>query len=238
MGRRRVTETIPETVSRLRKARETIKRARRELGQVHARITSHEYLEGLSSRIFERNKLGLFPKAQGHIIESDLRSVALALGRARSRRSREFFLQMLEGERDALRELAKLGRALGVDPRSLTAEDPLPGAFAYSAFVAWLASQGSPAEFAGAFLVNLPTWGENCAAMREALRDAYGISLEALAFFDLFARPAPAFEAAGLEVLAEELGKGGNPALVIRAARLLQAYELLFWDSLAAASKG
>ncbi len=204
---------------------------------MHARITSHEYLEGLRSGSFEREKLGLFPKAQGHIIESDLRSVALALGRARSRRSREFLLQMLEGERDALRELAELARALGVGPGSLTAEDPLPGAFAYSAFVAWLASQGSLAEFVGAFLVNLPTWGENCAAMREALRNAYGISPKALAFFDLFARPAPAFEAKGLEVLAEELGNRGSSALVFRAARLLQAYELLFWDSLLSASK-
>lgn len=115
---------------------------------------------------------------------------------------------------------------------------PLPGAFAYSAYVTWLALFGSPAEFAGAFLVNLEAWGENCGRMSRALREGYGLTREQVAFFDLFADPPSDFEARGLAVVAEGLGQGVAPGLIHRAARLLQGYELLCWDTLQTASEG
>ena len=54
-----------------------------------------------------------------------------------------------------------------------------------------------------------------------------------MAFFDFFASPAEDFEARALQVLGEGLAAGDSPVLARRATRLLQAYELSFWDALA-----
>jgi hypothetical protein len=52
-------------------------------------------------------------------------------------------------------------------------------------------------------------------------------------FFDFFAEPAPRFEERALVVADEGLAAGDSPTRARRAARLLQAYELMFWDALA-----
>jgi len=118
----------------------------------------------------------------------------------------------------------------------LRAHEPMPGCQAYPAYVAWLAAYGSAADFAAAFLVNLPAWGSSCARMSAALKGKYGLSPEAVAFFDLFAAPAPEFEADSLRVIQAGLDRGVDLRGVARAARLIQAYELMFWDTLYEAS--
>lgn len=112
--------------------------------------------------------------------------------------------------------------------------EPHPGAQAYPAFVAWLALNGSRADVVLAFLANLAIWGGNYAKVAAALREAYGASDDAVAFFDFFASPPADFEPRALEVLDEGLAAGDSPLLARRASRLLQAYELSFWEALVA----
>jgi hypothetical protein len=217
-------------------ARELVEEARRGIAPVEERIRQHPYLQALEGRRVARSALAIFAGQQRHIIESDLRSVALIVARSASQGTRDFFLGMLQGERAALEALAVFGKAVGVsgaDP----AVEPLPGAFAYSAYVAWLALFASPAEFAGAFLVNLEAWGANCARMSRALRQGYGLSAEDVAFFDLFAAAPPGFEDRGLGVVDEGLAGGVEPARIRRAARLLQGFELLYWDTMLQATQ-
>jgi hypothetical protein len=179
----------------------------------------------------------MFAGQQGYIIDSDLRSVALMVARAATPATREYFLGMLQGERAALAVLPDLAAAAGLAPGQHLAAEPLPGAFAYSAYVAWLAQYGAPAEFAGAFLVNLEAWGANCGRMSRALRSQYGCTAKDTAFLDLFAAPSSDFEERGLAVLEEGLSCGVAPAAIRRAARLLQGYELLFWDTMLEAAQ-
>jgi hypothetical protein len=136
-----------------------------------------------------------------------------------------------------LKALAAFGKAVGVSSAD-PAADPIPGALAYSAYVAWLALYGSAAEFAGAFLVNLEAWGANCGRLSQALQDRYGLTKQDVAFFDLFATPPPGFEDRGLAVVDEGLAGGVDPAGIRRAARLLQGYELLYWDTMLQATQG
>jgi len=220
------------------RARDLIQEARRDIAPVDARIRQHPYLGALEARKVDRGKLAIFAGQQRHIIESDLRSVALIVARLASQATRDFFLGMLQGERAALEALEAFGRAVGLPGEKLAAADPLPGAFAYSAYVAWLALYGTAAEFAGAFLVNLEAWGANCGRMSRALRDGYGLSKHDVAFFDLFATPPPGFEDQALAVVDEGLAGGADPAGIRRAARLLQGYELLYWDTMAQATQG
>jgi len=99
---------------------------------------------------------------------------------------------------------------------------------AYTAFVAWLALGGSRADLALAFLANLDAWGRNCGRLAELLDGRCDTS-----FFDSFAEPPPGFEEQALAVADQGLESGDSPEGARRAARLLEAHELLFWDTLA-----
>jgi hypothetical protein len=99
--------------------------------------------------------------------------------------------------------------------------------------MAWLGSRATPAEVAAAFLVNFQAWGENCGRLSRALTERYGLSRDQVRFLDQFAQPLEGFEADALAVIQDGLDRGAHPRLVRRAARLLQAYELLYWDTLA-----
>ncbi len=217
-------------------ARAIVEEARRDTRSVEVRLKDHPYLKALEARQIPKDRLRIFAGQQHHIIESDLRSVALAAARAGSPRTREFLLGMLQGERAAAEALGALARGLAMALETMAAEEPLAGAFAYSAFVAWLACYASEAEFAGAFLINLPAWGANCAAMSRLLKANYGLAAPDVAFFDLFATPSEAFERGALAVISEGLDRGVKPRQIQRAARLLQDYELLYWDTLCQAS--
>ena len=119
----------------------------------------------------------------------------------------------------------------------LQAYEPTPEAQAYAHYVAWLAHYASPAEMAVALAVNFPAWGANCGRVGAALRDKYGLSVEATAFFDLFSGPAAnEFEEEVRRVVEEGLRQGVGEPQMKRAARLLQSYELMFWNGVYRAS--
>jgi hypothetical protein len=96
-----------------------------------------------------------------------------------------------------------------------------------------LALNGSVGAVTLAFLANLAAWGTNCARVAAALRDAYGADDAAVAFFEFFAAAPPGFREDTLAVAQTSLDAGDDPTEIRRAARLLQAYELQFWDALA-----
>lgn len=209
-----------------------LRRLCEELKPVEAKILGHPFLGALERGEVPRAGLQEFARQQYHIIASDFRSVALAVARSPAGAAQDFFRHGLQVEEAAFEALKAFGSALGLPEEELRAADPLPGAFGYSAYVTWLACYGSAAEFAAAFLVNLPAWGANCGRVSRALTSRYGLGKEAVAFFDLFAAPAPGFEEVATAVIAEGLAQGVEPGLIRRAAHLLQGYELLYWDTL------
>jgi len=220
------------------RAQQLLEDTRKAIVSTEERIRRHPYLEALEAQGVKKGKLALFAGQQCHIIESDLRSVALIVSRAEPQRARDFLGGMLQGERAALTALGHFGQALGLSWEQLQAAEPLPGAFAYSAYVTWLATYGTAAEFVGAFLVNLTAWGENCGRISRALQAGYGLSGQDVAFFDQFAGAPPGFEEQGLAVVEEGLQQGADPVRIRRAARLLQGFELLYWDTMWEAAKG
>jgi hypothetical protein len=179
-----------------------------------------------------RSGLHVFAVQQERIIASDLRSVAFLVHRYAGTPSGTFFLNSLKTEAQALECLRVFRRALEREPGSPPSNEVLPEAQAYTHFVAWLALYGSDAEFAAAFLVNLPAWGKNCGRLANALRSRYGLTEEEIAFFTLFAGDAPGFEEAALAIIQSGLDRGVSPGSVGEAARLLQKYELMYWDAL------
>jgi thiaminase len=204
----------------------------RELRPVEERLLSHPYIEALAAGRVPREQLRLIAGEQYAIIASDLRSVAHLVGRFGGTADLQFFLDVLAGERAAWEGLRVFARALGLDEADLQTYEPLPGAHAYTCYMAWLALYGSAAEVAAAYLVNFPAWGRNCGRLSQILKDRYGLAEADVVFFDGFAAPAPEFERSAREVIRRGLEAGIDERAIRRAARLLQGYELLYWDTL------
>jgi hypothetical protein len=204
-----------------------------ELVETADAIRCHHFLERLRAREVPLERLRALAGEQHTIVSSDRRSFAQLAARFPSGPAGEFFLGMAESEGRALDKLRGLADWLSLTDDDLRAYEPRPGAQAYPAFVAWLALNGSRSDVVLAFLANLAAWGENCGRVATALREAYEAGDDAVAFFDFFANPPEDFESRALAVLDEGLAAGDSPVLARRATRLLQAYELSFWDALA-----
>jgi len=212
-----------------------VEQIRSDLTPLEEKVLDHNYLKALEEGRLQRDQLKVFVGQQHHIISSDLRSIALILARQGMLPSRRFLMIVLQGEAAALDALHAFAGTLGLGVSDLEVLEPLPAAHAYCAFVAWLALYGSDAELAGAFLINFPAWGANCGRMRKALREKYDVAPSALVFFDLFSNM-PSFEQEALGIIQDALDRGLPARLVHRAARMLQSYELMFWDAMASAA--
>jgi pyrroloquinoline quinone (PQQ) biosynthesis protein C len=213
-------------------AKPLLEKIQKDLQAVTEQLLRHPYEQALEEGKISREKLCLFAGEQYSIIASDLKSVAYLVSRFGSAPSRDFFLGILHGERAAWDALLIFADALGLSEAKLREHEPLAGAHAYTCYMAWLALYASDAEVAAAYLVNFPAWGENCGRLSRILKERFGLGEKEVAFFDLFATPPATFEANALKVIQQGLDGGTEPRLIQRAARLLQAYELMYWDTL------
>jgi hypothetical protein len=161
-----------------------------------------------------------------------LRSFEVLSERFTAEPAHGYLAGMAIGERAALQALDAFATAVGLPGPVRESYEPRPGCQVYPSYVARLARDGTPAEVAGAFVVNLDAWGSCCARMADALPRTYQFASEDCAFFTHFAGPTTELERISLEVIDAGLAEGVDPARIGRAARLLQAYELLFWESL------
>jgi TENA/THI-4/PQQC family len=213
-------------------AQELIDAIRTELRPLHYKIIGHRYLGALDNGSLPREALRTFAIQQYHIIASDLRSIALLLARHGHLPSRPYLLNILQGENNAFEALIKFAQAIGINDEALRGSEPIPAAFAYSAFLAWLAMYGSDAEMASALSLNFAAWGTNCGRMSVALKSKYSLKPDAVIFFDLFANLPPAGDPAAA-VIQDGLDRGVSAAAIARAPRMLQGYELMYWDGMA-----
>ncbi len=96
---------------------------------------------------------------QWYIVNHDLRSLAIALGRTRNVAELEFMKMLLDGDYNALHELMKLMRELGIEIKDPLMLEVIPEAVQYTHYLAWLANYATVQEFALAIIVNMPVWG-------------------------------------------------------------------------------
>jgi thiaminase len=214
-------------------AAELLGETKDQLADVEEAIRAHPFLDLLAAGEVPRERLQALAGEQRLIVSSDRRSFACLAARFPEPPAGDFFLSMAEGEGEALRRLATFAAFAGLDEARLAAHEPDPAAQSYPAFVAWLGLNGSRSDVVLAFLANLAAWGENCGRVAETLRSSYEASPDEVAFFEFFASPPPDFEQRALKVLAAGLDGGDSPTHARRATRLLQAYELRFWDAMA-----
>ena len=210
---------------------EVINNIRLELRPVEDQIRNHPIFQLLGERKVDLPTLRVFPGHQYHIINSDLRSIAMMIHRFSEPSAQTFFVQVLQGEIEAFTNLSPLAQKLGMTEEDLKGYPLMPEAFAYSTYMGWLSMYGSAAEIVAGFQVNFAAWGENCGRMSQSLKDHYGFAQEDTVFLDAFAH-FPSFEAVALPIVQDGLNNGVAPEQILRAASLFQGYEKMFWDAM------
>ncbi len=217
------------------RAGELLRDVHSALEATEAKIRRHPYLAAVKAGSVSLEALRAIPGHQYHMWQSDLRSAAHLVARFGTRPYGSFFFGDLDAEVAARGGITAMAAKLGMSEADLQSYEPSPQGFAYAAYFAWLALYGSAAEVACGLTVNLSAWGHNCAEVSKALRANYGFSAEETAFLDGFAA-LPSFDEIATEIIADDLARGVAPAEIMRAARLIQAYEAMFWDAMASAA--
>jgi thiaminase len=207
-----------------------LERIRRELAPSEG---ENRFVPLVESGRLPRERLAALAGEEYTIIRSDRRSFLVLAARFPEPPAVDFFTGLAQGETLALSHLISFAEALGLDEGDLRAYEPQAGCQAYAAFVAWLALNGARGDVALALIANFAAWGSYCAATARALRSHYGLDDKASGFFDFFATPVPEIEEQALAVAEASVDADEPPQDARRFARLIQAYELMFWNTLA-----
>ncbi len=193
----------------------------------------NRFVDLLAAGRVPRERLAWLVAEERQIVASDRRSFTVVAARFPDPPVGDLYRGLAGGESLALDLLGRLAVALGADPTA-RAYQPRPLAQAYCHYVAWCALNATRSELTLAMLANLGYWGSYCAATAHALRAKYGMAEDDVSFFTFFAQPPPGFQEQALAVIQTGLDLGEDPDAALRAGRLMQAYELSFWDTLAA----
>lgn len=181
-----------------------------------------------------REVFGTIAAEELRIVRSDWRSFLTLAARAEEPHAREYFSALAQGEQLALARLDALAEAAGLSAEDLANYQPRPGCQAYPSYLAWLAINGEAADVVVAITANFAAWGSYCATIARAMREHYGFADEACGFFDLFASPAPELEELAVAAVQAGIDSGRLTERIAREyGRLFQAYELMFWNTLA-----
>ncbi|MBB4908681.1 thiaminase II/PqqC family protein [Actinophytocola algeriensis] len=182
----------------------------------------------------DRSVFATIAGEESHIVRSDWRSLHLLASRSTEHTAREFAAGLAQGEALALAKLPALAAAGGMDEETLRAYEPMAGCQAYPAYFAWLALNGEPADVIVGIVANFAAWGDYCGRIATAMREKYGLDDDACAFFDFFAAPVPEVVDQALAAVQAGMDAGrSNEREARRYGRLFQAYELMFWNTIA-----
>jgi len=199
---------------------------RENLKKLNEEILNHPYIRDAEAGMLSRERIASFVINQAYIVYHDARSLAVMLSKARYSDEVKFFKTVLDGDLSALKELEKLCNELNVECWSFRKVNP--AAASYTHYLAWLALYANPGESALALTVNLPVWGGNVRRLLNAFRNKYG--LRNLGFLELFARDYSFLERLAAPIIERYYGISREKYHVI--ARMIQAYERMFWDAI------
>lgn len=212
-------------------ARELLESIRAELAPAESENRLVPLIEQGSAAL---SVFGTIAGEESHIVRSDWRSMHLLASRSDEQTAREFFAGLAQGEGLALGRLPALAAAGGMDDAALRAYEPMAGCQAYPAYFAWLAQNGEPTDVIVAVVANFAAWGDYCARIASAMRERYGLGDEACGFFDFFATPVPEVVEQAVAAVQAGMDAGrGSEREARRYGRLFQAYELMFWNTIA-----
>ena len=211
-------------------ATEVVQTARRQIARQAA---GNRFLDLLEDGAVPRPRLADLVGELYLLVGSDRRSFALLASRFPTSPAGDLFLAMAVGEGEALRLLLDFAAALDLDEDDLRRHEPTPLAQAYPAYLAQTALFGTRSNVALALLANVEESSQNYTRAADALREHYGFPEQVLGHFRYFADTPPELLDQAAITLEDGLAAGDDPVEAVRTARMVHAYEAMFWGALA-----
>jgi thiaminase len=208
---------------------------RHDLAPLMERIVTHRYLDMLERKEVPREALKPLATQQYLIVSNAIRNMALLVSRFAHLPSKKKLNEFLQAEFVVQDAVLAFAEAVGLSEEALRQAQVLPDAMAFSYYQTFLCLYGCDADLITAFFFDAQVWIKNALRVGQALRNSYGLSKEAVRFFEMYVN----YEAAEDEVIPlvqAALDRGIPAHQIYEATRLLLEYELRYWDAMAAAS--
>ncbi len=200
---------------------EFIEKLRYEFAELNSKILRHPFIMDAVEGKLSLDKMKLLISQQYYIASNDAKALAIMYSRS-NYPANTFFLKLLESHQLALNHLEKTLKFFNIENIK-----PLARAVSYTHFLFHLAYFASIEEQIVAIVINFPVFIENINKIGKALKEKYNI-VEA-SFFEE-ARWDKEAEFLGLKILEKyDLEKNER---IKELVRLIQEYELEFWDAI------
>jgi thiaminase len=190
----------------------------------------NRFLNALEAGTVSSDRLRVLAGELYWLVTSDAKSSALLAERFPTS---PLFAGMAEGEKEALRLLLDFASAVGLTQANLDAYEPQPLAQAYPAFLAQTAAFAPRSALPFAMLVNVVESGGYYTRAANALAANYGLTAQAVAHFRFFSETPEEMLSLAIDTVSLGLSEGDDPLRITRTARMVNAYEALFWSALA-----
>lgn len=215
-------------------ARQLLHTLQRQLKPVEQQILATAFLREIEAGRLPLDRIAAVAAEEFVLIPTEQRSFLLMARRWRDPVGAEdpFFLALARNGDGELQRLLAFASALGLSRSSLDGYEPRAASQIYPAQLAQLAVSGDRAEVAAALLINYPSFASVMARVNTALLERYRFLPEQIRFVSSNGQPLDsAFQQAALAQVSLGLQQGACPDRIRRAARLLQAAELDFWQA-------
>ena len=206
-----------------------------DLEPLRQRLLSHPLWTGIEEGTVQLETLRVFALQDWWLVREAYRLDALAVAGMPELDLQDLLLAKLVPKIGGYQLLLRFGEALGLARADFDAVQPLAGCMALTNFFYWMLAYGSAPEKIAAVSASEDIFIQICARIGPALMRMYGMSAEQVAFFTVH----------------EEIGQKVTPidALLLarydtpedrrritRAVRLSHEFELLFYDTVMAAT--
>lgn len=206
-----------------------------ELEPLRQRILYHPLWTGIEDGTVQRETLRVFALQDWWLVREAYRLDALAVAGMPDLDMQELLLAKLLPKIGGYKLLLRFGEALGMSRADFDAVEPLAGCMALTNFFYWMLAYGSTPQKIAAVSASEDIFIQICARVGPALMRNYGMSAEQVAFFtahdEIGAKVTPIDD-----ILLARYDTPEDHHCITRAVRLSHEFELLFYDTVMAAT--
>ena len=205
------------------------------LRPLRQQLLDHQLWQGIEQGTLPRETLRIFALQDWWLVREAYRLDALAIAGMPDLEMQELLLAKLVPKIGAYKLLLRFGEALGLVRADFDAVEPLAGCMALTNYFYWILAYGSAPEKIAAISASEDIFVQICARVGPALKDNYGMSAEQVSFFT-------AHDEIGAKVtpidtlLLTHYDTLEDRQRITRAVRLSHEFELLFYDTVMAAT--
>lgn len=205
------------------------------LEPLRQRLLDHQLWKGIEQGTLPRETLRIFALQDWWLVREAYRLDALAVVGMPDLEMQELLLAKLIPKMGAYKLLLCFGEALGLARADFDAVEPLAGCMALTNYFYWILAYGSVPEKIAAISASEDIFVQICARVGPALIGNYRMSAEQVSFFtahdEIGARVTPIDT-----LLLARYDTPEDRQRITRAVRLSHEFELLFYDTVMAAT--